>query len=255
MRPLPVLISIPHGGEVEPEEVRGRVGLSAPDLLADSDAFTGRIYDVGEEAAVVLRARVARAFVDLNREEADRPPDNPDGVVKAATCHGVPVYRPGREPDDVLIETLLQRYYRPYHQDIADAVSGGPRIQLGLDCHSMEPVGPAIAPDSGKPRPLFCLGNRRGLTCPDDRLRRMADCLRDSFGLEPDGVSLNAPFAGGHITRTYGNRPIPWMQIEMNRKLYLADPWFNPDNLTVDPERLRWLNVRFLRALQQFFNP
>lgn len=254
MNALPILISIPHGGEIAPFEVRDRIILPEPARFADSDAFTDRIYDVGQEAAVVLKATVARVFVDLNRDESDIPPQNPDGVVKTATCHGVPVYRPGSELDAALTKTLVEQYHRPYHKAIRENIATQSGIKLGLDCHSMEAVGPAIAPDPGKPRPAFCLGNRMGKTCPDEMLKRMAQCLRESFDLPPQAVALNVPFAGGFITRTYGNNPIPWMQIEMNRNLYLSTPWFDKKNLTVDPPRLRWLNSRFLQSLKQFFS-
>ncbi len=255
MPTLPVLISIPHGGGDIPEEIRQRVAVSDRDRFADGDAFTPQIYDIGPEAAFVLKARVARVFVDLNRAETDLPPANPDGVVKTATCHAVPVYQPGLELDHNLTETLLAHYHRPYHATLQRQMKEHPEIKLGLDCHSMESVAPAIAPDSGKPRPPFCLGNRMGTTCPDEWLHRMAECLEKSFELEPGAVALNDPFAGGYITRTYGNRPTPWMQIEMNRNLYLSDPWFDAGDLTVDPDRLHWLNACFLRALKQFFKP
>ena len=40
-------------------------------------------------------------------------------------------------------------------------------------------------------------------------------------------ISINDPFHGGHITKTYGNKPVPWIQVEMNRDLYLTEPWFD----------------------------
>ena len=112
---LPVLLSIPHGGTQVPEELRDRVCITALDLFDDSDAFTVDIYDLGSEVAMVVKADMARAFVDPNRAPDDRLPNNPDGVVKTATCLNQPIYLPGRGPDGALTGLLIERYHTPYH--------------------------------------------------------------------------------------------------------------------------------------------
>jgi len=65
MTKLPLLVSIPHGGTQMPSEVEGRCCISRADVLEDGDAFTREIYDVAEGVRFVLKADVARAFVDL----------------------------------------------------------------------------------------------------------------------------------------------------------------------------------------------
>jgi len=252
MKIYPVLISIPHGGTEVPEEVQSRVTISAKDQFEDSDAFTQEIYGLANEVQVQVQSQVARAFVDMNRAEDDRPPKNPDGIVKTQTCHGKLVYRPGQELDDVLIRQMLDAYYFPYHQSIAAALAEHTGLQLALDCHTMEAVAPAIAPDTGQ-RPLICLGTNHGKSCPDDVSAKLAKCFREGFGLEERDVVMNNPFAGGYITRTYGEGPLPWVQIEMNRSLYLSEPWFDVSSLTVQPQRLKELNRCFRKTLALFF--
>ena len=100
----------------------------------------------------------------------------------------------------------------------------------------------------------FCLGNAHGASCSHEITRRLTDCLRQAFELEEGDVVLNKPFSGGYITRAYGSYPIPWIQVEMNRALYLARPWFENETLSMDPERLTEINRRFESALQQFFD-
>ncbi len=254
MNKFPVLISIPHGGARIPEEINGKICLSPKDLFDDGDAFTREIYGINENVLALVETDIARAVVDLNRETNDLPPENPDGIVKTFTCHGKPVYKPENFPDDSTIETLIQKYYRPYHKQIQTLVDNPQAgIQLALDCHTMEPTGPSISPDQGKERPLFCLGNNHGKSCPDEWAEKMANCLRESFDLREDEATINRPFAGGFITRKYGANPIPWLQIEMNRKLYLADPWFNKSTLEIDRERLDKLKEQFKRAIELFF--
>jgi formiminoglutamase len=245
---LPILLSIPHGGTAIPPEVRERVCLSEQDLFDDGDAFTQEIYDVGRSVVAVVKADVARAFVDLNRAPDDLPPANPDGVVKSHTCCGRSVYCPGRAPDGELIRELLKRYYHPYHDRLSD-VATDLGIRLALDCHSMAATAPEIAPDPGQRRPLFCLSNDDGRTCPPAIIDELAAAIRRYFECEPADVWINRPFKGGYITRTHGGGRLPWLQVEMNRSLYLDSQWFTRATLQVMPGRLRDLRKRFAKTL------
>jgi formiminoglutamase len=246
---LPVLLSIPHGGTQVPEELADRVCITPQDLFDDSDPCTAEIYDLGGEVARVVQAEVARAFVDLNRAPDDRPPKDPDGVVKSATCFNRPIYRPGSEPDDALTELLIQRYHTPYHTRLEEAAAD-PAVKLALDCHSMVATAPPIGRDAGRPRPLFCLSNRDGATAPAALLEALATALAAAFEVSRDEIGLNDPFKGGYITRRHGAGALPWIQVELNRSLYLAEPWFDREALRVDPRRLVELRERFGDALQ-----
>jgi N-formylglutamate deformylase len=247
---LPVVVSIPHGGTETPAELGDRVLASDADVFEDGDAFTPEIYAIGDQIAHLQAARVARAFVDLNRAEDDRPPANGDGVVKTATCFGRPIYR---EPLDArLTETLLAAYHRPYHAAL-EAAAARPGLELGLDCHSMAATPPPVAPDRDQPRPLFCLSNALGTTCDDALLERVAASFASAFEVPPGEVALNRPFSGGYITRRHGRRPLPWIQVEMNRALYLAEPWFDPAARRVDGARLSELRARFLQAVRSLW--
>jgi formiminoglutamase len=249
---LPVLLSIPHGGTLLPPELKGRVCAADHDLHDDVDAYSGRIYDLGSRAAVVVAADVARTFVDLNRTMDDLPPANPDGVVKSSTCTGKFVYFPGQEPDAALIDRLLKRYYVPYFVRLNQEVLRAD-IRFAFDCHTMLPYGPSAASDAGQARPLICLGNRGGRTSDMDSLYRLGECFRRVFKIGIEDVAFNVPFSGGAITRKYGRRPIPWIQIEINRSLYLAPPWFDRQGLVMDDRRLFELNRLFEAVLTAFF--
>jgi formiminoglutamase len=248
MSPLPVLLSIPHGGTEVPEELRNRVCITAEDLFDDSDAFTVEIYDLGDNVARVVKAEVARAFVDMNRAADDLPPANPDGVVKTTTCFKRPIYSAGQEPDSELTERLIERYHARYHSQLA--VAARQSIKLALDCHSMLSHAPPIGSDYRTPRPLFCLSNRDGATAPGGVLRELANAIAEAFEVPLSEIGLNDPFKGGYITRVHGTGTVPWIQVEMNRSLYLSDPWFKSDTLTVYPSRLAELRDRFKSALQ-----
>lgn len=246
---LPILVSIPHGGTKTPPEVADAACITGEALFDDSDAFTREIYDVRGEVACIERAEIARAFVDLNRAPDDRPPANPDGVVKTATCYNEPIYRAGYELPPDLADDLLTSYYFPYHERLREVAQDG-SLRLALDCHSMAATPPAIAPDTDGARPLFCLSNDNGRTCPEQLMERVAAATSEAFDVPPADVSINEPFKGGYITRSHGGGGLPWVQIEMNRSLYLAEPWFDRSTLTVSQERLTGLRNRFLEALR-----
>jgi N-formylglutamate deformylase len=253
MNKLPVLISVPHGGTDIPKEIADRVCITAKDKFEDGDAFTREIYGIKNEVLSYVEANIARAFVDLNRDVDDRPPKNPDGVVKSMTCFGKPIYHPDAELDDELTEALLKTYYNPYHKQIKNILNSPNEIQLMLDCHSMEAVGPMISPDRGKERPKICLGSNHGKSCSKEWVQKMAQSFRSAFDLKENEVVVDQPFAGGLITRTYGNKPIPCIQVEMNRNLYLSPPWFNPQTLMINPGRLNDLKNNFKITLELFF--
>jgi N-formylglutamate deformylase len=255
MEKLPVLISIPHGGNEVPPELGQRLAIGSKEIFEDSDAYTREIYDLGEKAMYVVKTTIARAFVDPSRSESDRPPEDPDGIIKSHTCFGKIIYKPGLEPKKSEIESLLKKYYYAYHHQLQRIINTNRRdIQICLDCHSMAETGPVISPDSGSKRPLFCPGNRFGEAASDAMIRKLRSSFINAFELDETDVAMNQPFAGGFITRTYGNRPLPWVQVEMNRKFYLRDPYFDSAALTVSSKITEDLNSKFYVALKDFFS-
>ncbi len=252
MKKLPFLLSIPHGGEAVPEEIAGRFQLDLKGIRQDGDSFTRNIYGLHDRVETLLETPIARAAVDLNRDVSDRPPRNPDGVIKSRTCVGKTIYRSDAPLDEATIALLLEKYHEPYHQKIRTVLDDPGSIRIALDCHSMEAVGPEISPDPGEARPLFCLGSNFGKSCPHDLVDKLAASLRQAFELKQTDIVTDRPFAGGFITRTYGGRPIPWIQVEMNRIFYLSPPWFDEAEFQVSEDRLAHLNRCFLSALELF---
>ena len=258
----PLLISIPHGGGMVPPEVADIVSITKRDIFYDGDALTREIYDFGKRVDAVIETPIARAIVDVNRASDDRAPANPDGVVKTVTTDGTPVYRAGMFPDDALVEDLLQRYYFPYHERLGDLL-GSRDIRLALDCHSMLERSPAASDKPDLPRPLICLSNRgdragmpvrgRGhITCPPEWIRALAESLGQAFA-GGGRVAINDPFSGRYILQHHCERDkIPWIQIEINRKLYLNETYFDPERLRVDQRIIRDLRERIFDTIVRF---
>ncbi len=254
MTKLPILLSIPHGGTRRPPELDGHLSITNKDLFDDSDPFVIELYDLGDKVQRVIKTDIARAFVDLNRSLQDMPPNNPDGLIKSNTCYDKPIYANGKEPDDYLKTMLIELYYNPYHSSIQKSIDELD-LQLCLDCHSMASTAPYFSPDKTQSkRPMFCLSNNDGQTSSQEIIELLADSISESYSIDRNEISLNDPFHGGHITKTYGNNPIPWIQVEMNRDLYLSSPWFDEDALSVDANHLQKLNKQFENSLDLLFS-
>jgi len=251
---LPILLSIPHGGTKRPKELENQLCITDKDQFDDSDPFVIEIYNLENKVERVISSQIARAYIDLNRSPQDLPPQNPDGLIKSTTCYQKKIYIKGKEPDESLTKKLIQSYYFPYHRSIQKSLRELD-LQLCLDCHSMASHAPNISPDGkNKERPLFCLSNQNGKSSSNKMIELLADCISESFQINRNQILLNNPFLGGYITKTYGNNPIPWIQIEMNRKLYLTDPWFDKDSLTLEQSHSKKLNKQFEESLSLFFS-
>lgn len=259
---LPILISIPHGGGDVPVELMEKTPLNSRDIFYDGDPLTRQIYNLRGRVHTVIDVSIARAFIDLNRAPDDLPPENPDGVVKSQTVNGKLIYKDGDPLSTSEISLLLKNYYYPLHEKLARAARKN-GLYIALDCHSMLARAPRNSPVPGALRPHFCVSNCGGvdgepdknypdISCDPGLVRKMALNLQRAFGLKASDVKINDPFHGGYITTFHGLRPIPWMQIELNRELYLKPPWFDPEALAVAPLRIAWLQKRFYEALKYF---
>lgn len=265
---LPVVISVPHGGTKVPRVVAHLASLSIRDILRDGDTWSRHLYDISNHVVSIVGTDIARAVLDMNRSPEDRPPENPDGVVKSVTADGVTVWT---DPDGLhsdLADLLVQKYHRPYHERIREAAGTGLTV-LGIDCHTMLSHAPPIGADAGTLRPAICIsngGNEKGeeegspLTAPPELARALRDAMEAAFrdinaavSIGDKTVRINDPFRGGYICRHHGTKgPLPWVQFEINRALYLPDtPELSekPDGASL--RRLEDIRDRFIRGLRR----
>jgi len=223
---LPIMISVPHGGHKVPRKYRGIFIPSRQEVLKDGDTWTRDLYRFKGRVRYSMQCSVARAVLDLNRVKEDRPPENPDGIIKTHTLFETPVWK--HSLSDQSTEQLIQKVYDPYYDRLL-RFAADPLLKLGIDCHSMMEDDP-FDKDADK-RPLFCISNLGGLngeyvgeplSAPTEMLVRLKHTLESVFG---EGcVLLNAPFKGGAIIKTMRDKSrIPWIQLEINRKLYLDE--------------------------------
>jgi N-formylglutamate amidohydrolase len=239
----PVLLSVPHAGRHYPAGLEALARLSVPQLMAledrHADALTNRAIEAGHSGVI---ARVARAWIDLNRSEDDldpamiaggrRPQHRASlsakvrgglGLIPARIAKGGDIWKALLSLSD--IETRIEMVHRPYHRAVAEGLAE--RVaRFGcavlLDVHSM----PSLPHSRNEPPPHLVVGNLHGCAASSCFSNRILKEARQA-GFR---VTLNTPYAGGHILERQSapNRQVHALQLEVDRSLYLCSQLSDP---------------------------
>lgn len=234
----PVILSVPHGGNHYPIEITGPSYDQLARFRSLEDTATSAIgQGVQQNTRPCLSATLSRAIIDLNRPATALDPllfhesvaplgahDPYVGYVKAG--YGVMPRLSGmREPlydhkwPVGVAQDLINQFYHPYHHKLANLIAEA-RAQheacLVVDIHSM----PSHA--QGRALPDLILGDNFGASLPAN-MHLEIDHIMTQSRLS---YRWNHPYAGGYITRQYGNHkgPVYTLQIEVNRALYCKSP-------------------------------
>ena len=241
----PLLISLPHDGIALPEDIAVRVTPEARSV-PDTDWFVSRLYDFARRlGASVLVPNYSRYVVDLNRPPDDvslYPGQNTTGLCPAVRFSGDPVYLPGQEPSAAEVAARVERYWRPYHealaQELARLRAAHGRVLL-WEGHSIRSVVPFLF--EGR-LPDLNVGTAAGASCAPERQARLESVL----STQQDYTWIaNGRFKGGYITRHYG-RPaegVDAVQLELAQCTYMDEATGR-----YEPERAEKLQ-RLLQAL------
>lgn len=220
---VPLLISFPHVGTEVPDDIADRLTPEAHSL-PDTDWHVDALYDFAAElGASTLVARYGRYVVDLNRPPDDAnlyPGQQGTGLLPDTLFDGTPLYRAGAAPDAAERAVRLDRYWRPYHQALADELARLTAVHghaLLWDAHSIAAEVPRLF--TGR-LPDLNLGSNGGLSCPP---ALAAAVLAATEGAGYSAV-LDGRFKGGHITRHYGqpDRRRLALQLELSQDTHLA---------------------------------
>jgi N-formylglutamate deformylase len=225
----PLVMSSPHSGRDYPPAFLAAARLTAAQLRRAEDPLVDELLD-GVGGVPVLKARYARAFLDLNRAEDEldpamfdgRPPRVPRltervasglGVLPRVAAQGMDIYRRRIAPEDAAAR--LDGVHRPWHRRIAELLERA-RLRHGyailLDCHSMPPQHGALAPQ-------IILGDRHGHSAAP----ALVGLVEAHFRAAGWRVGRNVPYAGGYTTECHAAPAggIHSLQIEIDRSLYL----------------------------------
>jgi len=262
--PTPLVFASPHSGRCYPQDMMAAAALDALAIRRSEDAFVDAlIADAPDLGASVIAARLARAYIDVNREPfeldatmfADELPEFARartarvaaglGAIARVVSEGQEIY--ARKLTFAEASLRIELAHRPYHAALADLIAEAKAehgFAILVDWHSM----PAAASRSqGVARPAdVVLGDRFGAACSHLLTARL------ERGFEELGyrVARNVPYAGGHTTAHYG-RPeagVHALQVEINRALYLDEAQVAP---TPGFERLKGHLARLTQSLAE----
>lgn len=232
--PIPVLLSVPHSGREYPQwlianAVGGRAALeSMEDPLVDRLAWRAVAAGLG---AVIARA--PRAAVDCNRDAGEVDPSviaNAASDPVGARAKGGLGIIPSRSAqhgrlwrhaiDQSELDRRVAEAHTPFHREVADALdrlADDHGRALLLDCHSMP---------SRKGQADLVIGNRHGGSAAPWLAEEAARVARSAGW----SVSLNDPYAGGHVVERHGRpeRAVHALQLEIDRSCYLARDMRSP---------------------------
>ncbi|ALG86888.1 N-formylglutamate amidohydrolase [Gordonia phthalatica] len=226
---FPVVLHVPHASRTIPPELRRDFALDDTALVREHDESADTATDLIAAAARLQLSHDAQpwSFVNgLSRLVVDpeRFPDESEpmnrrgrGAVYHRSCADTPLRTPSATPDDILIDT----YFRPYAQAMADLVTDRIRATgraIVLDIHSY-PMQPSWFEDAGQARPAICLGVDEHHT--PTWLHRAAQESFSSFG----EVADNSPYAGCYVPldRYRSDTSVSALMIEIRRDLYLDE--------------------------------
>lgn len=233
----PLVFASPHSGRDYPAEMMAASVLDARTIRRSEDAFVDELIAAAPTMGVAtLAARLARAFLDVNREPFELDPamfvdELPDfarartarvaaglGAIARVVSEGQEIY--ARKLTYAEAAARIERVHRPYHAALADLLAEAQAahgLAILVDWHSM----PAAAARQGGGVVDMVLGDRFGAACSGLLTGRVEAELK-AMGYR---VARNAPYAGGYTTEHYGRpaRRAHALQIEINRGLYLDE--------------------------------
>lgn len=256
-RATPLVFASPHSGRLYPQSMMAASSLDRDAIRKSEDVLVDDLIAAAVDCgAVVLQARYARAFIDVNRAPyeldpsmfSDELPAYAQGRTARVAAGLGAIARIVAEGHEIYARKLtfaeaaerIEQVHAPYHAALADLLNEA-RARSGLavlvDWHSM-PSAAAVGANGR--RSDIVLGDRFGAACSPHISRLVEEILREA-GYR---VSRNVPYAGGYTTETYG-RPssgVHALQIEISRGLYLNEADLSPsagyDRVKADLGRL-----------------
>jgi N-formylglutamate amidohydrolase len=209
--------------------------------LRNTDWYLPEVYKfLPDLGMLMIEATHSRYVIDVNRDPCGPLFGHFSVALIAESNQGDSVYR--QNPDAKSLSSRIAEYHAPYHAALSKNISemtGRFGKVLLLDLHSY--MGPGSAD--------ICIGNGNGTTCSDE----VSAILHQAFTEVGFDTSINSPFAGGYIARTYGRPPrVHAVQIELRYPTYLDCTTIDqPGRPPLDHRRFSPTQIRLRRALQK----
>ena len=258
----PVVVGMPHSGELVPKEVLPRVKDLKP--FGDRgglDVGTISIFAPRQAEYPAIRPLVSRVTTDLNRgpEDYEAKPPFVGGVTWLKSIDGQDIYNEGQEPTKEEMAKWVKEFYNPYYKAMQGMVGTffdrGEKDVLVVDGHSFP--GDVDIPSYGvkaeDPKPLFIIGTRDDTSAAEELIKTLYEALEELVPDDPEllkgiseKVAANTIFKGvrnvkywgepGGLTTTTGEilgKNSHCIQVEVNNLAYMKDGKYNKKHLDI----------------------
>jgi N-formylglutamate amidohydrolase len=236
--PVPVVFDSPHSGADYPADFDFACPFRL--LRQAEDAHVDALFAAAPaNGATLIAALFPRSYIDVNRgledidqQLLDRPWPGPIaasdrarvgmGLVRRVCKPSLAMYSRKLAPAEIMYR--IDKYYRPYHQAVGDAIDRA-AARFGaawhVNCHSMPSSRGVRSTVAGWERADFVLGDRDGATCAAE-FRNMVQGTLERMGYD---VRINDPYKGVELVRRFGQPRVGRhsLQIEVNRRLYMNE--------------------------------
>ena len=232
----PILITVPHAGNIYPDLFIKNLKINLCEVRRIEDYQSNKILDqIDEQMADIIIAQCSRAVVDLNRSRNaidhsmftqvfEHEPVSEKQMIK----YGLGVF-PNKIFGKTILKSplpfsyathMLEHYYDPFHKSLNKKImylNNTFGFCYHIDLHTM----PSKALLNFKKEPDIVLGDNFGKSCSIELISYFQNVFQEN-GFT---VEVNNPYAGGFITRNYGNpsKGVHTIQIEINRKIYMDE--------------------------------
>ncbi len=242
VRGSPILVSVPHAGRDYPDEILDNLRIPRESLVRLEDRYADLLAKAVIAAGIpTIIAHRARAWIDLNRDEADCDEDMFDLQDTALIARPSAKQRGGlgliprrlsgegeiwkRRIGQACLRMRIEQFHRPYHATIAATLERMRRDHGGavlLDLHSM----PSLPSNYGARPPQFVVGDRYGRSAANQFSEMLMARLRE----QNRPCALNHPYSGDYVLNRHGDmgRNVHAVQLEVDRALYLDEQLREP---------------------------
>lgn len=244
--PMIGVLSIPHSGEIIPEEFNPYLNPNSKDRNQDLDFQVHNLVDIEalrKLGVAVIVSNIHRVCVDLNRPEAQCLLGWKENTLGKKLVL--------KEPEEEDAHRLVYLYHSPYFELLKAMLNEGknhPKKFPMIDLHSMPSVPTEYHlkknPNQSKVRADFCVSDLKGKSCEKNYLNLITQSLKST-----NTVAVNDPYLGGYITQFSSEFPnINVAQIEINRRLYM-----NEDEISVYSEKCAAVKETLMKMLTRVY--
>lgn len=236
---IPLVCDSPHSGTTYPADFGSALPLAQ--LRQGEDTHIEALWQAAPDVgATLIEARFPRTYIDPNRTLADLDPgmiegDWPEPLApgpKTALGKGLiwsrmdarsPIY--DRKLSVAEVKNRIDRYYRPYHQLLEEAVKAGYEAfgaLWHLNLHSMPNDAYArLGLDPSRELADFVLGDHDGKTCEPE----FVDLIEAYLQGKGYTVARNDPYKGVQLIAKIGQPALRRhsLQIEIRRPVYMDE--------------------------------